>query len=479
MISLNTWNTLFEGKYGTQELNILYMDDVFVSFLKIRDKGSALIQVYKVFLAKGDIEMFVTTLPYPALVYQKHVDIGESNNYKYLLLHTDAEYVDINTLSYHVDKKIQELNKRVGSVISVVKSYDIKLTSLKLATDKETNYFFSDPGITKVLTNLPLSLDLSSTSSMDKLILGKKNNILVTSTLENLNSVAVYGASLNERLFAAKVICENYLLSSKTVIVFDSTKMFVSLGYPNQDSSLLSEFDIKMDPFGFPVKSINYFDIKIPLSAIPQKAFINLFKFSGVAEDILSQAYSEETKTIDDLIKNVNKTQITDKINEFEKQRVLSKLIIFKKKYDVLFGETDLTNLFEQRYKHIGSVKVLNVDSNDPFYTYYIAYILEKISLSVKDEILVVIPESRKLFNNIFVGSKMFSILKDNTVISSLLTSKHQSDFGKDKISEVNIKMIIDNDGVIQYPNRDPMRLLFRPTFTTSVINYRKPKSIV
>ena len=34
MISLNTWNTLFEGKYGDQELNILYKDDIFVSFLK-------------------------------------------------------------------------------------------------------------------------------------------------------------------------------------------------------------------------------------------------------------------------------------------------------------------------------------------------------------------------------------------------------------------------------------------------------------
>jgi hypothetical protein len=49
MLSLNTWNTLFEGKYGSQELSILNSDDYFVSFLKSRDQNDILVQVYKIF----------------------------------------------------------------------------------------------------------------------------------------------------------------------------------------------------------------------------------------------------------------------------------------------------------------------------------------------------------------------------------------------------------------------------------------------
>ncbi|MCK9293241.1 MAG: hypothetical protein WCY27_03315 [archaeon] len=476
MVLLSTWNTLFEGKYGNKELNILYQDDVFVSFLKVRDQNSVLVQVYKVFLAKGDIEVFVNTLPYPAVIYQKHIDIGENNTYKYLLFQTDVEYIDINTLSYHIDKKILELNKRVGSIISIISSYDIKLTSLKLAGDNDTNFFFSDPIISKILTNLKFSFDFSGTVPMNKLILGKKNNILVTTDLEQLNSVAVFGSSLNDRVFSMKIVCENFLLSSKTVIIFDITKMFSSLGFPQQNNDIINDFNLNMDPFGFPVKNINYLDIKIPLFAIPKNAFLNIFKFAGISAEILSLGYTSNILDIKELIVNIKNLEITETITQFEKQRVISKLVILDKSYSSVFGETDLSVLFEQRYKHIGSVKILNIDDKHPFYVYYVNHILDRFSNSLKDDILIVLPESKNILNNLFVGSNIFSILKNNSVISSLISSKAESDFKGDKLYNVKINMVDSNDGVVYYPNKDPLRILFRPTFTSSIISYKKPK---
>lgn len=474
MISLNTWNTLFQGKFGNQELNILYKDDIFVTYLKLRDNKNALIQVYKIFVAKGDLEVFANTLPYPALVYQKHLDIGEKNNFKYLLLHTDVEHVDFSNLSYHVEKKINKLNKRVSSVISVVKSYDLKLTSLKLANDKEINTFFSDPGVVKILTNLPLSFNLTESTTLEKFILGKKDDVLATTTIDQLKSVGVFGSSLTERIFAMKIITENYLLSSKTIIVFDSTNMFVSLAYPQQNIKILENFDLKMDPFGFPIKVIDYLSIKMPLSAIPKSAFISLFKFSKDSENIISKAYENNILDVTELRKNVEKISVDGEVTDFEKQRVISKLIVLETKYNKIFGKSDIKKLFEQRYSHMGSVKILNLDKKDRFYPYYIDYITKQVSLSVKKEMLIVFPELSEVFNNIFIGNNLFSEVKDNPNLSYIISSKHKTDFREEKLSDVEISMISENDGVITYPNRDPLRLLFRPTFTSSVIKYKE-----
>ena len=294
MIYLNTWNNLFDGKYGNQKLDILYKDDIFVSILRLRDQDNSLIQVYKVFVSKGDVEMFTSTLPYPALLYQKHIDVGKNGNFKYLLLHTETELVDNGTLSFHVDKKIIQLNKMVSSVLAVTKSYDIKLISLKLASEKETNYFFSNPQIVKTLTNVPLSLDFSSPTALDKLILGKKKDVLVTTTLDLTDSVGIFNGTINERVSASKVFCENSLLSARTVYVFDSTGLFCSLSYPNKSPEVLDKFDLKMDPFGFPVKSINFYNIKIPLFVIPLNVFITVFKFSKSVVSVIKKVYNNE-----------------------------------------------------------------------------------------------------------------------------------------------------------------------------------------
>jgi len=478
MISLNTWNTLCDGRYGSSEYSILYQDDIFVSILKLRDQASALVQVYKVFYAQGDIEMFLSTLPYPGILYEKHFNIGENNTFKYLFFNTDTEYAEVNVLSSYVDNKIQELNKKVGSVISVVKSYNIKLSSLKLAPEDARNYFFSDPGVVKMLSNLPPSLDFSRTT-IDKLIIGKKNDILVTTSLDLQKSVTIVGGSFDNRMYALKVVCENYLLSSKTVMILDSTKMFVTLAYPQSDSAILNEYEMRMDPFGFPVKPIESMDIKIPLGVIPLSAFTNLFKLSPLELRILEKIYTPNLVTLNDLRKKVISQGVDEEFSDFEKQRLLSKLILLDKKYENRFGDTNLSVLFEQRYKHIGSVKLLNVDATDPIYPYFVSQIINQLSLLVKDDVLLVVPESADIFNNIFIGRDMIDKIKANSRICILLSSRLISDFRDGKLTDVVISMIDENDAVIRYPNRDPLRLLLRPTLTSSNVTYKKIKSIL
>jgi hypothetical protein len=479
MISLNTWDVLFEGKYGSQELSLLYKDDYFVSFLRSRDKKDILVQVYKLFAVYGDVEIFAETLPSQCIVYEKHFDIGEKNTHKFFIINTETEYVDNNTLSYHVDKKINELNKKTSTLVSVMKSYNLKLISLKNLSQNIRNYFFNDPFIIKTLTNMPMSADLSGVTSIDKLLLGKKNNIPINTTLENLRSVFVSGAEEDDRLFVLKLISEIYLLSSKTVIVFDKKGVFKSLAYPQQNEDLLQEFDSVLGAFGFPSKYVDYFtQIKIPLGSIPKQGFISQFKFTDVGEKIINNCFKDSLVVVDDLIENVLDFPIDDEITEFEKKRVVSKLRLIDKKYSSYFGKIDVSFLFENKYKHLGYSKILKINYDCPFYAYYVKKIIEELSLNVKNDLLLVLPESENIFNHLFVGDRVSSIIQENPKLNVVISTEFPTNIKNKEYLDIFVGVIGGNDVVIRYPNRDPLRIMLRPTLSSSNVVLKKSENV-
>ncbi len=474
MQPITTWNTLFEGHYGQKDLSIYYDEDNFVSILKSRDKSNVVIQLYKVFSVNGDIETFAETLPNQCIIYQKHFDIGEKNTYKFLILNTETEIVDSSQLNTHIEKKILQLNKTTGSIVSIIKSYNIKLISLKILPENIKNFFFTDPFVVKILTNLPTAVDFSVISSIDKLLLGKKNGISINATLDNLRSVCVVNGKLDERIFAIKLICENYLLSSKKVVVFDGTGVFKTLSYPQQKEELLSEFDMKISPFGFPANNYEYFKFKMPLGIIPKSAFINMFKFTGVSQKIIDSCFDSNLKDISELIEKIIKLDLTDEITEFEKWRIISKLNIINTEYSSYFGDTDISQIFENTYKNIGSSKIIQLKMDDPFYVYYTYTILKKILEETKEELLIILPELNSIINNGFIGKELITLLKENPKLSFVISSEYLNDFRDKDISDVRIELIKGNDAVIRYPDKDPLRLLLRPTLTSSNIEIKK-----
>ncbi len=479
MMQVTTWNTLFEGVYGQKKLTIFFNDDYFISVLRSKDPSTILVQLYKVFAVDGDIELFAETLPNQCMVYEKHFDIGEKNTYKFFVLNTETEIIDSLQLNEHIERKMLQLNKTTSSIVSIIKSYNIKLLSLKMLPENVKSYFFSDPFVVKVLTNLPNALDFSTISSVDKLLIGRKNGVTINASLENLKSITVTGGKEEERLFATKVIAENYLLSSKKVIVFDNTGVFRTLSFPQQKEELLDAFDMKISPFGFPSNTIPYFKIKLPLSIIPKAAFVNIFRFLGISTKIIDQAYGDNLKTIEDLKKKIISLDITDEITDFEKWRMISKLNIIEEKYGTNFGNTDLSIIFEAAHKNIGSSKILLIDRTDPLFVYYVYGIIKKLSEELKEDILIVIPQASEIFNSVIIGGELLTILKETPKFHYCLNSEYLSDFRDQSPAKVKIEIISENDVVIRYPDKDPLRLLLRPTLTSCSIDIRKEESIV
>ena len=217
----------------------------------------------------------------------------------------------------------------------------------------------------------------------------------------------------------------------------------------------------------------------MPLHIIPKLAFINLFKFTGVSQKIIDQAYTDNIKDISELIANIAAIGITDEITDFEKWRIISKLNIIDDVYSGYFGETDLSIVFESTYKNIGSSKVFMINRNNSLHVYYIYGILKKLSEEVKEDMLVIIPQASEIFNNSFIGNELLTILKENPKLNYCIGAGHIDDFIDKEPATVKIEVISNNDVVIRYPDKDPLRLLLRPTLTSSNLEIKKEETTI
>jgi len=70
-------------------------------------------------------------------------------------------------------------------------------------------------------------------------------------------------------------------------------------------------------------------------------------------------------------------------------------------------------------------------------------------------------------------------ILKDNPKLNYVISSEYINDFRDEDLSEVKIELISGNDAVIRYPDKDPLRLLLRPTLTSSNVDIKKEEPLV
>jgi len=79
-----------------------------------------------------------------------------------------------------------------------------------------------------------------------------------------------------------------------------------------------------------------------------------------------------------------------------------------------------------------------------------------------------VFPESKDLFNNFFVGKSLINTIRANQKISYLISSSNDIDFVSEDLCDVKMSIVKQNDIVIKFPAKDPLRMLLRPSLTFS-----------
>lgn len=375
-ISNGPWTLLFEGVMQGHETE-LYANpkSIILAIVYETEKGKrkgALIECYKTFLSKGNLESFIETLPRRALSIVKH---SKKETFKFLLIDSGAAYA-----LYEEDAFIKEtdaLMAKIESFSSLVQevstAYDIDLLELENCTDKEKLAFFSIP-----LVGLLISPAVKRKEETLRIELGHgeilfgvtKRGTIVKEPFDFFDRTVISGGNKNDRLHVFHVLIESALLSNIPAIVIDWDNVFSGLHFPNEEIEELKKFKVDIEPIGFPIKFFKLGrELKADLNFIDPKSFLDAFGLLDKPQGVIIEQALAMGKSSDifQLIDRVNKLPETEHITPFKKREAVRILMLIEGIYPKLFtGTNPIKEISGGWVRGIGRANILLLERGDP-----------------------------------------------------------------------------------------------------------------
>ncbi|GAG26480.1 unnamed protein product, partial [marine sediment metagenome] len=142
------WESVFSGSIKEYEAEVLLNPDsvlLVAIYEKQKEKRvGAVIQLFKVFYAVGELGAFVETLPKEALAVTRH---SKEETMSFLLLGTKPSYAEYKEEAF--SDEVDALHKALGKSAAIVKevsmAYDIKLKPVAKCVAKIRTAFFAQP----------------------------------------------------------------------------------------------------------------------------------------------------------------------------------------------------------------------------------------------------------------------------------------------------------------------------------------------
>ena len=162
------WEKMFAGVFQQHDIELYSNPDKIMLVLIYEKKldivEGAIVEVYKVFHAQGEVEEFTETLPREALILTKH---DERSTLKFLLLGSKPTYVRWVEGEFieEVDALVKRLAASSTMMKEVSKAYELTLSEIGEATQDIQTAFFSQPMLVPILTTSSSSATTSHTQA--------------------------------------------------------------------------------------------------------------------------------------------------------------------------------------------------------------------------------------------------------------------------------------------------------------------------
>ncbi len=486
------WNKLFSGQIEEHEVEI-YSNQKGMLLSMIYDeengeKKGALIELFKVFFAKGELEHFAESLSKNAISFVKHSQAG---NIKILMIDSGADYVKFEEelFAQEVDQKIEQLSAFSETVKESAKANELELNELEKASEEEKGFFSTMPLLQLILAP-KLKKEIKSAIegkpvTHGELILGKtKTGEMLKEPLAVFEKSVVIGGNHNERMKVIHVFSESALLSGFSTIIIDQEDNFELLKQQTSKPEKLKEFGVDIDPIGFPIKTFKPLeDIKVNLQVVNPKALLELFglKKGIVLETIVKTMNENKTESIEELIKLVEQMPETKELNSFQKQRTMRVLQLIEETHPRLFSGTNNVEEIEKKgIKGIGRAGILKIGKNPRENLLLINSIFKELLEKHKKE------KKTSQLNSFIVFPKTDSLMRRESELSMVRetaeTLKELSEYGVGFIAEAEhftdldenlrkefeskLTIIKDDDVGIELENKKNYRITIRPSLS-------------
>lgn len=497
-IAEGPWEKLFTGNFQEHEVELYSNPDkilmVIVYEMKHDSVEGAIVELYKVFSSKGEVEAFTETLPKEAIILTKH---NEKETLKFLLLGSKPIYVKWveDEFIREVDLLVKRLATSASMIKDVSKAYELTLREIKESPQDVQTAFFAEPMLVPVLSSSSHQMfpteEAPKPATKGEIMVGiTRDRKRVIEPLSLFIKTIVTDGDEKDRNRAMQVLAESALLSNIPTIFFDPRRKFSTIGETNRNIAELQKYEVNIDPLGFPARAFRARDnLKIDLNLVNPEGISGLF---GVGEKdfaliLKAEIGKEPVSSMNQLIERIAGMPQTEEFSEFKIHKTARILRLIDIRYPNLFGgPNEIEEMMRQGTANIARASILEIDSLDErsssilFYTLLkgIFEFCKKSDKGLDINAMVLIPQSQQLFKpkgKSQVGLKeIVQILKDFSKygVAYIVASEHLIDIEQEikNDSTAQINVVSDNDISVQLTGKKSYRVLVRPTLSKQAV---------
>ncbi len=494
-ISEGPWTKLFDGDFQDMPVEI-YRNPESVLLVAIyeKEKGKvtgAVIELYKMFSAQGELSGFVETLPREVVVMTKHT---KQETVRYLLLGSAPAYIKYEDEEFvkEVDSLLKKLKASSIMIKDVSKAYDLTLSEIEASSEHVKAAFFSQPLLIPATTTASHPAPSTPAHEFEGMAKGEvilgitKEKAKVVEPLDLFaRSLVTEGESL-DRMKAMHVLIESFLLSNTPVAILDREEKFSGLGEATPEREELQKYSVDAAPIGFPINTFRVMkDIVVDLNMINPEGMLELF---GTGKNQASQLISEKMgegnlESLEDLVKRVSGIAADDEKHAFQIGRAVRFLRIIGLRYTGLFGgENNIDEVCKTWVKAIGRAGIVEMKGLDSRQELMLAHslvngILEYYKKKGKTTVLkaaVAIPSAEKIvpLEGNILQREIAAMLSEIAAygVGVILSAKNGTDLDRKLYAtmETMINIVNGNDAGIRIKGRKGYRAFIRPGISRS-----------
>ena len=355
-IANGPWEQLFSGNFQDHDVE-LYSNPEKIIMVVVYEKKldrveGAIIELYKIFSASGEVESFTETLPRDILIITKH---DENSTMKFLLLGskpTYARWIEKDFIK-EVDSLVKRLSTSAIMIKDVSKAYELNLQELVESAPEIQSAFFSQPLLVPLLStsshqnlNTTEGQEMKTITKGDIIIGLTRDKKRVVEPLALFTKTIISEGEEKDRQRVLRIFGESALLSNTPCVFFDFGTAFDGIGEANKDTTEIQKYQVQIDPLGFPVKNFSPEDnLKININLLNPEGLAELFgvgdkDFARVLKIVLEK---EKITSMSNLVEKIIALKQTEEFSEFAIQKTARIINLINNHYPKLFGaENDI-----------------------------------------------------------------------------------------------------------------------------------------
>ena len=453
------WERLFAGTWNKSNVAVYQNKDkvlLTTIFPKIGEISWIMVRIDKILLVPEGIDVLSEKLAGKNLHIIKQQIPGRHAAYLILLTPPTTIEFGSKAINTEVLEKVEKVTEDAEEIKQIASRHNIEVRDLKDAPYRDSASILGNPTLLLGLLEVAPEREEPKKEKVSEVPLGRDEHGVFKITEEFFNTVlSVRKGTKEERDYMAQVIIEASILDPSPIpLILDFSEFPLKLDQANPYPYNYQEFGVNANNTGF---NVNTYDLASPNS--PIKINLNdistqlIWTLLGIGKDQSSSLIMEaffklqqqrRIDTLDDVIEEVEKTQVSNDREKFFVAKAIRILRLAKNVYGPIFSkDCDLGKLIASYVKENKTCYFIFSKLDNKVRSAFLLYIYETIESLKASSFLSLIEQKR--VQHIFIIHRGMDWLKTGILQKELIRKFLRLNLGSLFISEKELPMEVES----------------------------------